>query len=191
MQAYQTTVNVTKLDAAKRQLETAIVLYFQYGDPVSIHTLCLAAYDVIQILNKKRNSPLGLDDMMLKDVHLFLGSKADKKRFHDSLTAAQNFFKHANSDANSTHMLDTRLTELLLFDAVQKYSRLLGGLPKMMVLYSIWFVTLYVGRYPELLDSAGISDSVRKKIESSRRALPTDRVKFYAEYLPVAKAFSV
>jgi hypothetical protein len=29
---------VSKLDAAKRQLETAIRLYFSDGDPVSIHT---------------------------------------------------------------------------------------------------------------------------------------------------------
>jgi hypothetical protein len=37
-------VRVTKLDAAKKQLETAIMLYFHDGDPVSIHTLCLQLY---------------------------------------------------------------------------------------------------------------------------------------------------
>ena len=33
------TIVVTKLDAARRQLRTAIRLWFQEADPVSIHTL--------------------------------------------------------------------------------------------------------------------------------------------------------
>src|SRR5207245_10811773 len=32
-------ITVTKLDAARRQLRTAIRLWFEEGDPVSIHTL--------------------------------------------------------------------------------------------------------------------------------------------------------
>jgi hypothetical protein len=39
---------VSKLDAAKRQLETVIRLYFSNGDPVSIHTLTAAAYNVLR-----------------------------------------------------------------------------------------------------------------------------------------------
>ena len=35
-------LHVTKLDAARRQLETAITLWFHDGDPVSIHTLAAA-----------------------------------------------------------------------------------------------------------------------------------------------------
>ena len=38
---------IAKLDAAKRQLQTAIALFFDDGDPISIHTLACAAYDVI------------------------------------------------------------------------------------------------------------------------------------------------
>lgn len=47
-------VPISKIDAAKRQLETAITLYFQNGDPVSIHTLAAAAYDVLHALCKVR-----------------------------------------------------------------------------------------------------------------------------------------
>jgi hypothetical protein len=57
-------VTITKPDAARRQLETAIKLYFDEGDPASVHTLCCAAYELIQVLNKKQNSPLSLDDIM-------------------------------------------------------------------------------------------------------------------------------
>jgi len=47
-------LTISKLDAAKRQLETVIRLYFVHGDPVSIHTLTSAAYNVIRDVNKKR-----------------------------------------------------------------------------------------------------------------------------------------
>jgi hypothetical protein len=40
LKSFSMKVRVTKLDAAKKQLETAIMLYFHDGDPVSIHTLC-------------------------------------------------------------------------------------------------------------------------------------------------------
>ena len=59
-------VSVTKLNAAERQLETAILLYFSDKDPVSIHTLCCAAYEVVHALNKRQNSPIGPNDLMLK-----------------------------------------------------------------------------------------------------------------------------
>ena len=45
---------VSKLEAGKRQLETAITLYFNYGDPVSIHSLSAAAYVIFRDLNKRR-----------------------------------------------------------------------------------------------------------------------------------------
>jgi hypothetical protein len=48
-------IEISKLDAAKRQLKTAINLYFSYGDPVSIHTLASAAREILYDLNKKHS----------------------------------------------------------------------------------------------------------------------------------------
>jgi hypothetical protein len=48
-------MTVTKLDAARRQLQTAIRLWFQDADPVSIHTLAAAAYEIIHAVSKQRN----------------------------------------------------------------------------------------------------------------------------------------
>jgi hypothetical protein len=45
------TLRISKLDAAKRQLETAITLYFNSGDWVSIHALAGAAYMIIRDVN--------------------------------------------------------------------------------------------------------------------------------------------
>src|SRR5271165_3353782 len=48
-------LTITKFEAARRQLGTAIVLWFSDDDPVSIHTLACAAYEIIHKLTKKRN----------------------------------------------------------------------------------------------------------------------------------------
>ena len=47
-------MQLSKLEAARRQLETAIKLYFEYGDEVSIHALAAAAYSLIRDINEHR-----------------------------------------------------------------------------------------------------------------------------------------
>jgi hypothetical protein len=50
-----TKITVKKLDAAKRQLQIAIRPWFEDADPVSIHTLAFAAYEIAHVVSKKRN----------------------------------------------------------------------------------------------------------------------------------------
>jgi hypothetical protein len=65
--ATTTPITVTKLEAARRQLRTAIELWFHSGEPVSIHTLAAAAYQVVHDLNRrKKGPPLLLDNDMIK-----------------------------------------------------------------------------------------------------------------------------
>jgi hypothetical protein len=45
---------LTKVDVARRQLQTAITLWFTNGDPVSVHTLAAAAHEIIHTVTKKR-----------------------------------------------------------------------------------------------------------------------------------------
>ncbi len=52
-------VRVTKLDCAKRQIETAIMLFFENHDPVSAHTLTGAAYEILRGLNFKAKGEPG------------------------------------------------------------------------------------------------------------------------------------
>src|SRR5260221_11225206 len=44
---------ITKLEAARRQLATAIELWFLDGDPISIHTLAFAAHEVVHVIFRK------------------------------------------------------------------------------------------------------------------------------------------
>jgi hypothetical protein len=44
-------ITVSKIEAAQRQVDTAIKLWFADGDPVSIHTLLYAAVDIVHGLH--------------------------------------------------------------------------------------------------------------------------------------------
>jgi hypothetical protein len=80
---------VTKLDAARRQLETALVLWIHDGDPVSIHTLVYAAYQVIHDLNRHAKGPPLMLDMP------FIGTN-DRAAFINAVKQWAVFFKHAD-----------------------------------------------------------------------------------------------
>jgi hypothetical protein len=48
-------LRIGKLDAARRQLQTAIALWFDERDPVAIHTLSVAAYEIVHTISKQRD----------------------------------------------------------------------------------------------------------------------------------------
>jgi hypothetical protein len=86
-----TAILVTKLEAAQRQLRTALNLWFQDGDPVSIHTLLSAAHEIVHRLYRNK----GL-------VNLIFDSDLINEEYRGSfaklIKQAPNFFKHANRD---------------------------------------------------------------------------------------------
>jgi hypothetical protein len=84
-------MNITKLDAAKSQLATAIRLYFEDCDPVSVHTLALAASEIIDRLCVSKGTPA------MRSSFLEAIIPGRRKEFADSLNKARNFFKHASS----------------------------------------------------------------------------------------------
>ena len=79
---------VTKLDAARRQLATAIELWFYDRDQVSVHALAFSAHEIIDVLSKKagRTRDLLWDTIMVKD--------SDRRKYRDFLSESANFFKH-------------------------------------------------------------------------------------------------
>jgi hypothetical protein len=59
-------ITVTKLDAARRQLRTALRLWFHDGDPVSIHALLAAAHEIIHRLYRNK----GLRNLMFDNENI-------------------------------------------------------------------------------------------------------------------------
>lgn len=85
----KSSITVTKIEAARRQLRTAIELWFSDADPVSIHTLSAASYQIIHDLNRKNKGPdLLLDTKRIKDEY--------RREFINEVKNASNFMKHAD-----------------------------------------------------------------------------------------------
>lgn len=99
-------LQITKLDAAQRQLRTAVRLWFQNGDPVSIHTLLGAAHEIIHRLYRNKGLVnLVFDSDLIKDEY--------RGDFARVMKAAPNFFKHANSDSDQTLTFHPEVNDIL------------------------------------------------------------------------------
>jgi hypothetical protein len=108
-------IPVTKLDAALRQLETAVILWFNSGDQISIHTLTAAAYQIIYDLNKHHKGPdMMPDSKRVKPQYI--------KMWKQILKKPSNFMKHADKDPNDTISFAPEATEYLLLEAIEYYS---------------------------------------------------------------------
>lgn len=106
-------IRVSKLDVARRQLYTAIMLWFADGDQVSIHTLAYAAYEIIHVISKKRQRDVGLlfDAEHVKDKY--------RKEFNLLLKKHANFFKHAKNDTDDEIEFRPVLSDLFLMFCVR------------------------------------------------------------------------
>jgi hypothetical protein len=117
-----TKIVVTKLDAARRQLKTAIKLWFEDGDSVAIHTLIVAAYEIIDTLAGRK----GVVDLLfapeiVKDEY--------KLQWIRSVKSAANFFKHANRDPDGVLEFPLMGNAMFLFfscSALQRMGETLG-----------------------------------------------------------------
>ena len=97
---------IGKLDAARRQLSTAIREWFCGGDSVVIHTLACAAYEIIHDLSLQRNPnrhDLLFDADYIKDEH--------RKEWKDLLRKPANFFKHADRDGDAVIEFNPRQSD--------------------------------------------------------------------------------
>ena len=98
---------LTKIDAAKRQLNTAITMWFHGEDTISTHTLACAAYQLVHDVNSSRGGPeLIYDSICFKDE--FRG------KVIQHLRREYDFFRHADRVPESTIDFDDSHTEPFL-----------------------------------------------------------------------------
>lgn len=91
MSVIVTKITVTKMDAARRQLKTALRLWFVDGDPVSIHSLLAASHEIIhRLFRLKGHRGLIFDTDLVKDEY--------RKEWALSIKKAPSFFKHAEKE---------------------------------------------------------------------------------------------
>jgi hypothetical protein len=111
-------IPITKFDAARRLLETAVVLWFHDGDSVSVHTLTMAAHEILRVINKSRGGApmLGEPAPYVREEYIDL--------CRDLMVQSYNFFKHSSQDGSETHLFPPEINRLVLLDATDVYHRL-------------------------------------------------------------------
>jgi hypothetical protein len=125
------TIRVRKLEAAHRQLETAVQLFFNIGDPVAIHTLACAAYDIIDGVNQGR----GGKEVFIKRRYTQMPGRPNRA----VINSVQNFFKHADKDPEGEMDFAPEMTEAILAEACQLYMGMTGeNLPSLRC-FECWF----------------------------------------------------
>lgn len=139
---------ISKIDAARRQLDTAIRLYMSGRDDVSIHTLAHAAHRVLMDVAAKK----GIDGYLFG--HLMGVIKPEMKdEFLTKMNAAANFFKHADRDSGEVLEFNPEQTVFWLWDACILYQSLTGEYTDLMQCYWTWFGI----QYPDAIKDTEIS----------------------------------
>jgi hypothetical protein len=174
MTAETSVVTVSKLDAAHAQLRTAITLWFTDGDPISIHALAFAAYEVVHVISKKRNPhrrDLLFDTDLIKDEY--------RSDFNKRIKRHAYFFKHADRDPDGVVEFNPEINQWLMLFAV--LGRELCGLPVSQEESAfLWWSQIHD---PKLLTEAGqkmIVNLLDVETISSIRSLP--KVDFFHSF---------
>ncbi|XVJ96776.1 hypothetical protein NLY09_14320 (plasmid) [Burkholderia vietnamiensis] len=178
-------MRVTKIDAARRQLTTAIRLFFDGGDRVSVYSLASNAWEVVDVLC----TSAGVESFS-KQARENLPAGHTLKYYINE--PCRNFFKHAEQDPNPDSSVELREDNVaaILFMAVEDYIRLRQGGPIEAQVFQAWFIAVF----PEKITDEPVAQS---KLESARLAFPdiatlatSDRIEMGRRVLEVARSDS-
>lgn len=163
-------MEISKLDAAKRQLDSAVSFYFRSGDPVSAHTLVAAAHQILMDLGKKE----GIESIF-KGHSLKFINKEMHAEYLKAISEAENYFKHAKKDAHKLLTFNPETTDFLLFDAVEMYMQLTREQPEDMSIYRAWFLF----NHPTIISDDMKKELAEKNINYMQYSRTTNKQRFY------------
>jgi hypothetical protein len=129
---------LTKIEAAQRQLSVAIRMLFTDQDPVAVHTLAGAASIVFTDLVEHFAPDKSWDRMAQEDNNL------SASEYFKIIRQPQNFLKHARDDHTDVFNFDASDTEALIMMAVMNASEIAPMSTEAQV-FQLWFLA---ARYP-------------------------------------------
>jgi hypothetical protein len=164
-------IRLTKIEAARRQLETATLLYFDEGDPVSIHTLAGAAHELVSKLAEKAGEMTPVHGSLVASLPEDLVSK-----LRTAIRAPQNFFKHADRQPEAVLEFSPELSEMILLDAMATYGKLTSEIPWLFEAFTKWFGL----KHPEWFGNAPQTEALLRAAKESVDL--SDRKSFFRQY---------
>lgn len=133
---------VDKITAARRQLKTAIQMFFEQKDPIAIHSLCWASYQILIDLCAHAGIEREIEDsQILKDMGKLNEVVAAMRKPHT-------FFKHSDRNPNSTVKFFPDATHLTLLMAYQYFYKLTQETLIEGQTLQMWFFLKYPDRVP-------------------------------------------
>jgi hypothetical protein len=128
------TTPVSNLDAANRQLCTAIRMFFADDDAVAVHTLACAAREIYE----KHCGTAGIERML--DYIKESNSSRTQKEIMKILNEPRNFFKHPSKHPDETIDFSDEMNDFILFTACHDCAMLCTVNQACEVqAYTIWF----------------------------------------------------
>lgn len=128
---------ITKLEAANRQLCTAIDLFFSDGDAVAVHTLACAAREIYE--KHCRKAELGRMFDFVRDGNPHYA----EKDLWNLLNLARNFFKHPGDSLDDRVEFDDSLNDFQILAAATDCATLCSPRhPSEIQAFTIWFLAV-------------------------------------------------
>jgi len=162
---------LSKVDAAERQLRTAIWLWFHDFDPVPIHALAAASVKVLWRLHEKHHTG---HRMMFEQI-IDLVRPEYRKAWIEHANATENYIKHADKDPFESHKFNPEMTRFTIMDGVRGLHAFNAHYPDECSVFTTWFVA----HYPHLLtldDPAHVNVAKAAKLQAER----VTKAEFYA-----------
>ena len=138
-------VVVSPLVVARSQLLTAIDLFFNDRDPISVHALADNAREILESLCKLA-AVEPITELLSRDH-----PGKPKKDFYAAINLYRNCFKHVGKtweerkcEQAVLNQFDDSKNEYLLYICVEDYLRLRGSSPFPMQVLHAWFCALHV-----------------------------------------------
>ena len=173
---------ITKTDAAERQLNTAIRLFFENRDHLSSYALAVASREVTDDVIQSRHSelyqralarvgdPLKVRLSYWKVLERLIGKDKFDKNFIDLHNKWKRFLKHADKDPDAEiEPFTTKLLALVIIWAIKNYVLLTQHLTIEMKTFFVWFAVAE----PQLVKSVP-EDMMTKAIAEMRSNISGD-----------------
>ncbi len=140
---------ITKIDAVRRQLRTAIRMFFEDKDTVSAYTLAVAVEGILEGLLKQKavRHPLRESDLIRPER---------KKEFLQILDRPRNFFKHAATDPNEVLEFNSVMLSHILIECSMLYEMYSGRSLREGWVFFVWFGI----HYPDVVRESPLRDAL-------------------------------
>lgn len=164
---------ISKVEAAERQLDTAIDLYFSSADSLAVYTLAFASFKMLFDLYPHHN-----DDGFAKQIDQMIAAEGWR-----SMSGPANFLKHADRDPDAllaAHHPKQGMSVIGL--ATLLYRRISGDFTLKMRAFDFWVEqeghdVLGI----EEIDTNAERSAAHKEIRDAVNALPDEAKMFFAQ----------